>query len=139
MAVVALLAAAASADPALDYQLQCQGCHLADGSGVPGAVPSLAGVGRFLSVPRGPEYLVRVPGSAQAPLSSERLAALLAWLVTRFDPAGAAASPAQFDVALVERWRRSPLTDVAALRESLLREISASGASAGRAPADRGP
>jgi mono/diheme cytochrome c family protein len=126
---LAALAAVAAADPALDYQLHCQGCHLEDGSGAPAAVPSLVGVGRFLATSRGREYLVRVPGSAQAPLSSERLAALLDWLVRRFPDAGAP-EPARFDPAQVERWRRQPLTDVATLRAALLAELrpSASGA-----------
>jgi mono/diheme cytochrome c family protein len=122
-----LAGAAASADPALDYQLHCQGCHLADGSGSPGAVPTLVGVGRFIGAERGREYLVRVPGSATSPLSSARLAALLDWVVARY---GGAGGPAGFDAADVARWRREPLTDVAGLRDALLRELSASGAAA---------
>ena len=35
-------AAAASANPRADYLMHCAGCHLADASGVPPCVPSLA-------------------------------------------------------------------------------------------------
>ena len=64
--------AAQAATPALDYMLHCRGCHLADGTGSPGAVPSLTGLfGKFLWVPGGREYLVRVPGSAKSPLSAQ--------------------------------------------------------------------
>ena len=78
-------ASAASAEtPQILYMLQCQGCHLADGTGAPGAVPSLEGMGRFLSVPGGREYLVRVPGSAQSPLSDLELAEVLNWMLREF-------------------------------------------------------
>ena len=66
LAALACLVAPASRaqDPRVDYMLQCQGCHLADGAGSPGAVPDLRGsLGRFLAVPGGREYLVRVPGA----------------------------------------------------------------------------
>jgi len=111
--------------------LQCQGCHLADGSGVPDAVPSFAGVGRFLRTSRGREYLIRVPGASQSPLSDAALAALLDWLVARFDPATAAIGFRPFDAAEVSRWRRPPLSEVAALRRSLLAELEGSGAVSG--------
>ena len=38
----------------IDYMLQCQGCHLPDGRGIAGAVPSLQGIpGAFLRLPDG--------------------------------------------------------------------------------------
>ena len=51
----------------VDYMLNCQGCHLPDGSGFPARqVPDLRNrMGSFLSVPGGREYLVQVPGTAQ--------------------------------------------------------------------------
>jgi len=125
--VCALAATSAPATPEIDYMLHCQGCHLADGSGVPDAVPSFAGVGRFLRTSRGREYLIRVPGSAQSPLSDAALAALLDWLIARFDPATAAKGFRPFDAAEVSKWRRPPLSEVAALRKSLLAELEGSG------------
>lgn len=79
----ALLACApAAADPRADYLLHCAGCHLADGSGSPQSVPSLAGpLGRIAASPEGRDYLARVPGAAQAPLDDEALAAVLNWIL----------------------------------------------------------
>ena len=57
-------------DPQLDYMLQCQGCHGADGAGKPEVgIPSMVGMAeRFLADPEGRAYLVQVPGVSQAPL-----------------------------------------------------------------------
>ena len=77
----------------IDYMLECQGCHLPDGSGSSqGSVPSLLdSVGRFVTVPAGRSFLVRVPGSAQSPLDDARLAAVLNWMIRNFGPAQVAA------------------------------------------------
>ena len=127
-AVLASLLAAAPAAaelPQVLYQLHCQGCHLADGSGRPGEVPSFAaGLARFLSLDGGRAYLVQVPGSAQAPLSDAELAAVLNWMVARFGPAPAAGAPAPYDAAEVARHRATPLVDVAGARAELLRRLA---------------
>ncbi len=117
---------ARGADPRIDYMLQCQGCHLADGSGAPGAVPDLRGsLARFLSVPGGREYLVRVPGAAQSPLSDERLAALLDWMIGEFGPAEAAAQLEPYRADEVARWRAQPYAEVQSVRRELLSRIEA--------------
>ncbi len=124
VAAAVLAAGMASAEtPEVNYLLQCRGCHLDDGTGKPGAVPSLVGVGRFLRVEGGREYLIRVPGSAQAPLSDADLAALLNWMVRRYGPAEVASGFAPFDAAEVARHRRPPLTDVAGVRARLLARL----------------
>jgi hypothetical protein len=129
-ALACLIAAAAGAqDPAVDYMLQCQGCHRADGSGSPGAVPDLRdSLARFLSVPGGREYLVRVPGAAQSPLSDERLAALLDWMLREFGPAEAAAGSAPYRADEVAGWRAQPYLEVEPVRRELLRRIDAAAA-----------
>ena len=67
--------------------LNCRGCHGPDGAGAPGAAPSFRGqVAKFLSVPGGREYLIRVPGTAQSELDDAHTAALLTWLVREFSP-----------------------------------------------------
>ncbi len=117
-------APASSQNARIDYMLQCQGCHLADGSGAPGSVPSLQGsVGRFLRVPGGREYLVRVPGSAQSPLSDARLAGVLNWMIRVFGPERVAADFTPFSAEEVARYRNPPLTEVDSLRRDLLRQI----------------
>jgi len=125
LAVLALILAepARGETPEVNYLLQCQGCHLPDGSGKPGAVPDLKDLGRFLAVPGGREYLVRVPGSAQSPLSDADLAALLNWMVRRFGPAEVAATLVPYTAEEITAVRRPPLADVAATRAHLLAQL----------------
>ena len=83
-------ALAADAPPARSAQtlwmLNCQGCHRADGGGTGSAVPAMPGVvGRFLRVPGGREYLIRVPGVAASPLPDDSLAVLVNWMLEKFD------------------------------------------------------
>ncbi len=119
-------ASAAGQSPAqLDYLLQCQGCHLADGRGAPDkGVPALRGsVARFLTVEGGRAYLIRVPGVSGSPLSDAELAAVLNWIVQAFGPAEAAQGAAPFTEQEVRRFRRPPLDDVAPVRSRLLETI----------------
>ncbi len=128
-----LAAAAAAQDPRVDYMLQCQGCHRADGAGSPDAVPDLRGsLARFLSVPGGREYLVRVPGAAQAPLSDERLAAVLDWMLREFGPAEAAAGLEPYRADEVASWRAQPYLEVESVRRELIRRIEAASAPGSR-------
>ena len=106
--LLALLAAeGATAQSALetDYALQCRGCHGADGAGVPGHVPSLAGVAALLQTPEGRARLLAVPGVRQSSLSDERLAALLGWVAVRFAPAESTPSFPALGASEVERLR----------------------------------
>jgi len=119
---IAPLAGAASG-PALDYTLNCEGCHRADGTGTPGSVPALRGsVARVLAAPGGREYLARVPGVAQAPLDDAALAAVLNWLLEHFDHAHVPADFTPYDAAEVARLRKQPLVDVEGTRARLLGE-----------------
>jgi cytochrome c553 len=117
---------ASTGDPALDYTLNCQGCHRAKGRGSGGGVPRLAGsMARFLSAEGGRDYLARVPGVAQSVLDDAALARLLNWMLARFD---AEHVPADFRPYLPDEMaslRRRPLVRAAAARERLLRAIDA--------------
>lgn len=118
---VGLAAPPAMANPALDYMLNCRGCHRVDGSGTPGAVPALRGhVARFLSVPGGRDFLIRVPGVAQSILDDERLADLMNWLVRRFDPEHVPEDFRPYDAPEVAELRKAALTDPGQVREELL-------------------
>jgi len=112
----ALLASTAAASESYDYVLHCAGCHKPDGSGSD-AVPALEQVGAILSTPGGREYLARVPGVAQAPLSNRRLAELLNWLVPRF---GNAEVQPPYGTDEVGELRTRPLRDPIAARQRLL-------------------
>lgn len=80
------LATETRADPRADYLLHCGGCHLADGRGVPPEVPTLvAKLGPIVTSQEGRDYVVRVPGAAQTPLSDEQLAAVVNWVLTGFN------------------------------------------------------
>jgi len=127
IATVALLAAA-RADaytPSVDYALNCQGCHRGDGSGTPGSIPPLLdSVSRFLAVPGGREYLAQVPGVAQAPLDDAALAAVMNWLLRRFDAAHLPEDFVPYAAAEIGRLRARPLTDVEKVRTRLLDEFA---------------
>ena len=111
--------------PAVDYALNCQGCHRADGAETPGSVPALAGsVARFLAAPGGREYLVQVPGVSQAPLDDAALAALLNWMLERFDAAHLPRPFVSYGAEEVGRLRKAPLTDVEAVRRKLLEAVA---------------
>lgn len=119
-----LLAAvpAPSASPELDYTLNCAGCHRADGAGTPGSVPPLAGaVGRFLGVPGGREFVVQVPGVATSELDDAALAAVLNWMLARFDAEHLPRDVAPYTREEVARLRKTPLTNVDRVRAQLLR------------------
>jgi len=85
-AVLLLLALpAAAADPRADYLMHCSGCHMPDGSGHTPVVPTLHGVtGRMAATAAGRDYLIRVPGVAQAPVGDATLAAILNWMLIEF-------------------------------------------------------
>jgi mono/diheme cytochrome c family protein len=118
LAVGATLPASAPAEiPSAEaYQIHCSGCHRPDGSGDVRVVPSLREIGPLLDVPGGREYLVRVPGVAQAPLDSAELAPLLNYVLREI---AGAASFAPFTPSEVESLRRLPLREPAAERPTI--------------------
>ena len=107
----------------LDYMLHCQGCHMADGSGLEGTVPSLRDqVGLFLATREGRAYLVQVPGASQALIDDSALARLTNWMVRRFDP-GNTKDFEPYDAAEVGRLRRKPVTNPVAVRRHIVAEL----------------
>ncbi len=106
----------------LNYMLNCQGCHLADGRGMPGKVPDMRGqLGKFLLVEGGREFLVQVPGTANSGLSDAETSDLLNWLVKAMgsDPGGFR----PFSTIEIAKLRSVRIRDVTATRADLLREI----------------
>lgn len=123
-AVLAVAPPAPAADPlpagdvalaAHDYLLSCGGCHKLDGSGS-AHVPSLRAIDRLLAYDGGRSYVLHVPGVAQAPLSDERLAAMLDWVFANF---GSGAPTPGFTAAEVGTARAEPFTDPKAARAAL--------------------
>ena len=125
---LALAAPAAADDDAknrLTWMLECQGCHRADGSATEGSVPAIAGqVSRFLHVPGGRDFLARVPGVANAPIDDATLAALLNWMLRRYDPEHLPNDFEPFTPDEIGRLRERPLGSEAAAQRARLLEAA---------------
>ena len=114
-------------EPAVNFQLNCMGCHLADGSGEPGRVPSLRRSLVLLSSrPAGRDYIIRVPGVAQSPLSNEETAALLNWMARNLSDLKLPPDFVGYSAAEIGRSRSHPLTRVAEARARLVRAAATS-------------
>ena len=122
--VVLALAAANAAlayQPAINCQLNCMGCHLADGSGEAGRVPSRRRtLVLFSALPEGRAYVVRVPGVAQAPLSDEEIAALLNWMARTLSDLPLPSGFIDYSAAEIQGLRSHPLAEVSTVRARLL-------------------
>jgi len=107
--------------PLVNYQLRCMGCHLADGSGQPGRVPSIRrSLVLFSATPEGRDYVIRVPGVAQSPLSDEDTAALLNWMARNLSDVKVPTGFVDYSEAEIHRLRDRPLVRVSAIRARLL-------------------
>ena len=119
LALVLALAPSAAANPRIDYLLYCGGCHLENGSGDPPEVPDLrADVDRIVSAPGGRAFMAQVPGSAQAPFSDAKLAGVLNYIVTEFNPELATFEP--FTAEEIAGYRGGPLLDPGKRRAQIL-------------------
>jgi hypothetical protein len=100
--------------------MECQGCHLADGSGGLNSIPALHNnVAKFPAVPGGREYLVQVPGVASSSLSDQEITAVLNWMLMKFGPAEWATRYAPYTVEEVSTLRKHPLTETGSRRAEL--------------------
>jgi hypothetical protein len=72
-----------------------------------------------VSSPAGRDYVARVPGAAQAPLSDDELAAVLNWLLVEFNGATLPADFRPLRAAEVARSRSRVLADPVKLRNEL--------------------
>jgi hypothetical protein len=113
--------AAVAHDVETNYRLYCMGCHVHDGSGLEGKVPSVrATLVPLAQRPAGRQFLVQVPGVAQSPLSNADVAALLNWMVLNLADAPAPQNIAAFTEDEVARYRSERLVSVRATRARLL-------------------
>lgn len=107
-----------------NYILNCQGCHLADASGSSGVVPRMSNfVGYFLHVDGGREFIVRVPGAANAPISDQELADLMNWLLVNFSKEQIPAGFIPYTGEEVGELRSRPLIDISGTRAGLIARV----------------
>ncbi len=111
----------------VDYMLNCQGCHLLDGSGFPERnVPSLTDhMAKFLWVDGGRAFLVQVPGAATSDLTDHRLAKVLNWMLQKFSAGHIPADFVPFSEDEVAGLRATPLVNVSEVRAALIEKIDA--------------
>ena len=107
----------------LNYMLNCQGCHAGDGRGL-GDVPALKGfVGNFLSSNEGRAYLIRVPGSANSPLTDVELAEVVNWILVTMSDKSLADSFNPLTPEEVQTYRGQPILDAKAERSRLIAKL----------------
>lgn len=107
-----------------NFQLFCQGCHTADGSGNK-SVPSLKNsMGLFLQSQAGREYLVRVPGSANSALNDADLTAVLNWMLAQFSGDSLQPDWQPYQADEVSQYRKNPLFETVEHRKKLLESLS---------------
>ena len=107
-----------------NYILNCQGCHLPDGSGSEGNVPKMNDfVGYFLHVPGGREFIVQVPGAAGAPISDQELADVMNWMLLNFSKNELPDPFVPYDSEEIAKLRKEPLIDMHHRREELIVKI----------------
>lgn len=102
-----------------NYQMFCQGCHVADGSGNK-SVPELKGfMHKFMASQQGREYLVRVPGAANSALNDAELAEVMNWMLQKFgDRSELDWRP--YEAQEVAEYRQRPLNETVDYRKNLI-------------------
>jgi hypothetical protein len=129
---IALPTVGYSYEPRVNYELQCMGCHLADGSGESGRVPSVRGtLVPFSMISAGREFVLRVPGVAQSPLTDAEVAAVLNWMARNLSDAPVPAGFSDYSAGEVRTVRGRPLAQVSAARQKLLERVQGSRHSGG--------
>jgi len=107
------------------WMLNCQGCHRSYGGATGNEVPALRGtVAKFLAVPGGREYLIRVPGVSMSPLDNESVAALTNWMLYEFDPDNVPDDFERYSADEVGKLRLRPYdSEAATIRADLIEKI----------------
>ena len=110
--------------PRVNYQLQCMGCHHGNAEGENGRVPDMRGtLVPFSASPEGRDYILRVPGVAQAPLDDAAIAELLNWMARNLSNVALPADFRDYTTEEVAAARHRPLPAVQARRAELLARL----------------
>ena len=107
-----------------NYILNCQGCHLADGAGFKDKVPKMTDfVAYFLHVEGGREFIVQVPGAANAPINDQDLADVMNWLLRNFSAGQLPDDFIPYSGDEVGKLRKKPMVDIISRRANLIKRI----------------
>jgi hypothetical protein len=124
LASIALPAVGYCYEPRVNYEIQCMGCHLADGRGESGRVPSVRRtLIPFSMIAEGREFVLRVPGVAQSELTDADMAAVLNWMARNLSDTPLPAGFRDYDAGEVRALRGRPLPQVSAARRKLLARV----------------
>ena len=105
-----------------DYILKCQGCHKADGTGMPPQTPDFHTHGAlFMHAPEGRRYWVSVPGAANSPLTDSELANVLNYIASDIVEIEDHKS---FTAEEVQQYRGAKMTDVYEVRRNLAAKLT---------------
>lgn len=118
-------ASQSAGNPRLNFLLYCAGCHAVNGSGHPqNGIPDFRNrLGHYLKIPGGRAYVIRVPGTAQSPLSDGDTAELLNWMMGQFNSVQTLAAYAPITVEEVNTLRRIPLADIPGYRRDVTERL----------------
>jgi len=112
---------AVAEEPKVAYWLHCAGCHRLDGSGAPPEVPTLIGEpGRVAALPGGRDYLIRIPGVAQAGIDDAGLADVVNYVLRTFSAESLPPDFPAFQPGEVGRLRQQVLKDPLKRRSEIL-------------------
>jgi hypothetical protein len=132
LGLLAAMKVAAAYEPKANYMLSCMGCHVEDGAGALGKVPSLRNtIVPFAQLAAGRRYLVQVPGTSQSALSNGEVAELLNWMMRNLSVRPIPPGLADFTEAEVASYRAQRLSDVGGARAKLLIALAAARATGG--------
>ena len=106
-----------------NYKMFCRGCHGPAGEGRK-AVPHMNNfVGNFLQFQAGRDYLVQVPGSANAALDDEQLTEVLNWIVLNLAGESLPENFQAYSISEVSKLRENPLFEAFEFRKNLLKQM----------------
>lgn len=126
MLVLSAALAAYADSPRELYLLHCAGCHRPHGNGALPEVPGLRNnLGRLVQVDGGRDYLVRVPGSAQSPVTDVELQQIVNWILAEFNAETLPAGFTPLSLDEVSAARGNVLLDPLAFREQLWQKVTA--------------
>ena len=109
----------------VNYLLNCAGCHLPDGHGLPGTVPDFREyLGEFAQHPASRSFIARVPGAAGSPLNDAELAEVLNWILITMNGGQLRADFKPYTAAEVAGYRRDTLIDVEPVRQALIETLA---------------